>query len=120
MSHPEPDDFGDQWENSERDLIAGLPSWLRAQCCDPDEPWVSRRVPDRTMEPGGHDHGHTGCYFFNLAADEIERLHAWRVAAMIALSDWDDVWEAAGRPGRLGSSKAASVRRTRRKARIMR
>jgi hypothetical protein len=54
-------------EALEADLIANLPSLLRGRCCPPSEPWVS---------PDHHDHGHTDCYFMNLAADEIERLRA--------------------------------------------
>jgi hypothetical protein len=51
------------------------------------------------------------------AAAEIERLRAWKAEAAAVLDAWEQVWEAAGRPGRLGSSKpeqtAAEVLRLR-------
>jgi hypothetical protein len=49
--------------------------FLRQQCCDPGEPWVG----------DDHDHGHTGCYFFNTAADIIdaERALADDLAAVL-------------------------------------
>lgn len=40
---------------------------------------------------------------------ENERLNQWKREALVVLSDWEEVWEAAGRPGRLGSSKAKNV-----------
>lgn len=43
--------------------------------------------------------------------DEIDRLRAWKAEAMVVLAEWDEVWEAAGRPGPLGASKAANVRK---------
>jgi hypothetical protein len=42
---------------------------------------------------------------WNEIADEIERLRKWKAEATAVLAAWDSVWEAAGRPGRLGSSK---------------
>lgn len=42
---------------------------------------------------------------------ELERLRAWKAEALIVLAEWEKVWEAAGRPGRLGESKATSVLR---------
>jgi hypothetical protein len=50
--------------------------FLRQQCCDPGEPWVGDE----------HDHGHTGCYFFNTAADIIvaERALADDLASELA------------------------------------
>lgn len=42
--------------------------------------------------------------------DEIGRLMEWKESVMEILTKWDAVWEAAGRPGKLGSSKAESVR----------
>lgn len=42
--------------------------------------------------------------------DEIERLRQWKFEAMDVLSEWEKTWIAAGRPGRLGTSKAVSVR----------
>lgn len=44
------------------------------------------------------------------AADEIEKLRGWKAEAMDVLSEWEKTWIAAGRPGRLGTSKAAGVR----------
>jgi hypothetical protein len=44
------------------------------------------------------------------AAAALERLEAWKAEAIAVLCAWEEVWEAAGRPGRLGSSKARAVR----------
>lgn len=44
------------------------------------------------------------------ARAELERLRAWKAEALEVLTGWERVWEAAGRPGRPGSSKAESVR----------
>jgi hypothetical protein len=48
---------------------------------------------------------------------EFDRLQAWNAEAAAALAAWEQVWEAAGRPGRLGTSKpeqtAAEVLRLR-------
>lgn len=41
---------------------------------------------------------------------EIERLRRWKDEALAVLSEWEKTWVAAGRPGRLGTSKAGSVR----------
>lgn len=41
---------------------------------------------------------------------EVDRLSAWKHSAMAVLAEWDDVWEAAGKPGPLGTSKAESTR----------
>jgi hypothetical protein len=40
---------------------------------------------------------------------EIERLRQWKAEAVGVLGQWEAVWETAGRPGRLGFSKAAAV-----------
>lgn len=40
---------------------------------------------------------------------ENERLRQWKSEALIVLSAWEEVWESAGRPGRLGGSKARAV-----------
>lgn len=45
----------------------------------------------------------------DIVADR-RKLAAWKADALILLAQWEQVWEAAGRPGLLGSSKAASVR----------
>lgn len=42
--------------------------------------------------------------------DELERLRRWKDEALAVLSEWEKTWVAAGRPGRLGASKAESVR----------
>jgi hypothetical protein len=56
--------------------------------------------------------GHDSCdrRISNLEA-EVEALRSWKREAMEVLAEWEAVWEAMGRPGALGSSKAASVRR---------
>lgn len=41
---------------------------------------------------------------------ELERLRGWKAQAMTVLSEWEETWIAAGRPGRPGTSKAVSVR----------
>lgn len=46
---------------------------------------------------------------WGVMCDEIDRLRDWKESAMRVLSDWDAVWEAAGQPGALGSSKARAV-----------
>ena len=45
------------------------------------------------------------------ATAEIERLRSWKAEATEVLGSWEEVWEALGRPGRLGESKAAAVLR---------
>lgn len=45
------------------------------------------------------------------AANEIEALRAWKAEATEVIGSWEQVWEALGRPGRLGESKAAAVLR---------
>ena len=44
-------------------------------------------------------------------ADDREALLAWKAEAMEVLGEWEQVWEAAGQPGRLGESKAKAVAR---------
>jgi hypothetical protein len=44
------------------------------------------------------------------AVDRIETLEAWKDEALRALSQWDEVWVAAGKPGPLGTPKAEGVR----------
>ena len=41
--------------------------------------------------------------------EEISRLRDWKMSATEVISGWEDVWEAAGRPGRLGQSKSVAV-----------
>lgn len=43
--------------------------------------------------------------------DELDRLRAWKAEALAVLGEWEFVWEAAGRPGALGESKARAVAR---------
>jgi len=40
---------------------------------------------------------------------ELERLRAWKAEAMFVLGQWEQAWEAAGRPGALGTSKAIAT-----------
>jgi hypothetical protein len=40
------------------------------------------------------------------ARTEIDRLRRWKAEAMAVLGDWEKVYEALGRPGQLGESKA--------------
>ena len=42
---------------------------------------------------------------------KIAELEEWKESAMKVLSKWDEVYEAAGRPGKLGGSKAEAVKR---------
>jgi len=42
--------------------------------------------------------------------ETIDRMQKWKTEALQVLGEWERVWEAAGRPGTLGSSKADSVR----------
>ena len=42
-------------------------------------------------------------------ADELADLRRWKTEATAVLEQWDRVWDAAGRPGPLGGSKAANV-----------
>lgn len=46
------------------------------------------------------------------ACDELHRLRAWKAEATEVIRAWEQVWEALGRPGRLGESKAAAVLRS--------
>jgi len=41
--------------------------------------------------------------------EQNKRLKRWKREALIVLDEWEAVWEAAGRPGPLGKSKAANV-----------
>ncbi len=42
--------------------------------------------------------------------DQIRELQMWKESAMVVLKDWDEVWEAAGKPVKYGDSKSKSVR----------
>lgn len=44
------------------------------------------------------------------ACELIERLQRWKDEGMRVLGEWEEVWVAAGSPGRLGQSKAEAVR----------
>jgi hypothetical protein len=50
------------------------------------------------------------CMAAKAALDELDRLRWWKAEALTVLAEWERVWETAGRPGALGSSKAESVR----------
>lgn len=39
---------------------------------------------------------------------EVMRLRWWKAEAVVVLNEWDRVWDALGRPGRPGTSKAAA------------
>lgn len=41
---------------------------------------------------------------------ELKRLAAWKDSALTVMESWEEVWEAAGKPGKLGCSKARAVR----------
>lgn len=43
-------------------------------------------------------------------AATIDRLAGWKESAMSVLAEWDRAWEAAGRPGHLGQSRAEATR----------
>jgi hypothetical protein len=43
------------------------------------------------------------------ALKEIDYLRRWQLEATAVLAEWERVWEAAGRPGQLGQSKAAGL-----------
>jgi hypothetical protein len=43
--------------------------------------------------------------------DELTQLRAWKAEAVEVLGQWEQAWEAAGRPGPLGGSKAEAVTR---------
>ena len=47
--------------------------------------------------------------FLAEAADRIEELERWNAEGLTVLTEWENVWERAGRPGSLGSSKALAV-----------
>jgi hypothetical protein len=82
--------------DQERGYIAELPGRLRGLVCRPTEPWVSERGPDGVMPPGGHDHGHTMCYFVNLAADHIEKLRRYAELLAWIMASPDDRVEVEG------------------------
>ena len=42
-------------------------------------------------------------------AARITELERWKAEALVVLGQWDEVWEALGRPGPLGSSKAVEA-----------
>ena len=56
---------------------------------------------------------HDNCNELNRMIDDLRaenaRLRDWKESAMYILNKWEAVWEAAGRPGMLGSSKAEAV-----------
>lgn len=42
---------------------------------------------------------------------ELAQLRRWKAEAIDVIAQWETAWEAAGRPGRLGESKAAATAR---------
>ena len=42
--------------------------------------------------------------------DQNTALLRWKAEALTVLNSWEEVWEAAGKPGHLGSSKATCTR----------
>lgn len=64
------DDFGEDLTADEHEalMVAKLPELMRARACPAGEPWTGDR-PDEY-------HGHTDCWYYHLAAKEIERLRA--------------------------------------------
>lgn len=48
---------------------------------------------------------------FDIDEGELDQLRRWKEEAMLVLAEWERVWEAAGRAGPLGGSKAENVRR---------
>ena len=56
---------------------------LRARACPAGEPWTG----DNPEE----DHGHTDCWLYHQAADEIEQLRRWKAEATEILARWDSV-----------------------------
>lgn len=43
--------------------------------------------------------------------DEVRKLTRWKAEAIGVIAGWEEVWEAAGRPGDLGETKSVAVRR---------
>lgn len=43
-------------------------------------------------------------------SDETYRLRVWKEEAMIVLQQWDKVWQALGKPGKIGDSMAEASR----------
>ena len=41
--------------------------------------------------------------------DEVDRLRAWKAEAIAVLAEWEETWQALGRPGLVGASKASGV-----------
>lgn len=53
---------------------------------------------------------HLHAYYLHVRSkNELERLRGWKTEAMTVLDEWEAAWEAAGRPGELGSSKARAT-----------
>lgn len=43
------------------------------------------------------------------ALDELEQLRRWKAEAECVIEEWDQLWEKAGCPGKLGETKAAGL-----------
>ena len=73
------------------DLLAGMcRSW-----CGPLTPLVVTRWADGSKPEA--------------SGDDLARLAAWKSEAIEVIAAWEQVWDALGRPGRLGQSKAAAA-----------
>ena len=74
--------MSDEWgDDTPFDPMPDLPDRLRSRTCPAGLP--------HTGDDPASDHGHTDCWYFHLAADEIDRLRAI-IAALLAIPDeWD-------------------------------
>ncbi len=85
------------WVEVSTELLAELGDWS-----EPVQVRIDRVTPDRQAEMVMQRPP---------LADELAQLRAWKAEAMEVLGQWERVWEAAGRPGPLGGSKAEAVAR---------
>ncbi len=84
------------WVEVSTELLAELGDWS-----EPVQVRIDRVTPDRQAEMVMQRPA---------LADELAQLRTWKAEAMEVLGQWEQVWEAAGRPGPLGGSKAEAVR----------
>ena len=102
------------------DLLAELGDWsepLEARIYSIDETGRAEMMFRRPVGDEGWRFGVLGPHdrrsqqaWADLRA-EVARLEAWKAEAVEVLGQWEQVWEAAGRPGPLGGSKAEAVAR---------
>jgi len=71
-----------------------------------DTPETDKMLADAT----GYPHPMDAVDLTRKLERERDELQRWKDEAMLVLYEWDRVWVAAGKPGQLGDSKAASVR----------